>query len=376
MSGQSSTTTSGVKRPPPGPAPEPPDLRIENLTDPVAGPDAAALVHLNFWQHPLVQNLLPFATSLVFHLCLLTVGLLLYATTQVITRSVIREQVIIPEAAMVAGAPVGGLPNPGLGNDPNLTGTQNTDPNIAVSDGWATKRSETLAMTLMGGGATDAADSVIGLGPKSGLVGTGGSGVGGAGGEGGGPMAPFGAGGGGMGIAPKAPFGGISGNATKVVYICDASGTMMSIFWRVRDVLKQSIDVLIPAQAFNVIFFSDEDVVALSKTTLVMATPDMKLKALDLSNKMSAAGKTDPMPAIRLAFKQEPELIYVLTDGFDQVVSFDAVINEFRRLNASKKVKVNCILIQSSVNTELERVLQTIAQENGGVCVVKPRQEF
>ena len=42
--------------------------------------------------------------------------------------------------------------------------------------------------------------------------------------------------------------------------------------------------MLIPAQAFNVIFFSDEDVVALSKTTLVMATPDMKLKALDLSS--------------------------------------------------------------------------------------------
>jgi hypothetical protein len=337
--------------------------------------EGSVRVHLNFWQHPMVQNLLPLATSLTFHLSLVVVALLLYGGTQIITRSVLREQVIIPEAAMVEGAPVGGLPNPGLGNDPNLSAAQNVDPRITVADGWADKRSESLAQTLMGGGAADATDSVIGLGPKSGLVGTGGQGAGGSGGDGG-PMAPFGPPGGGMGLGPRAPFGGISGNARKVVYICDASGSMMSIFWRVREELKKSLDVLIPIQAFNVIFFSDVDVTPLSKTSLVMATPDNKLKALELSNKMSAAGTTDPLPAIRLAFEQKPELMYVLTDGFDQVVSFDAVINEFRKLNADKKVKVNTILIQSSANAELERVLQTIADENGGRCVIKSRQDF
>ena len=40
-------------------------------------------MHLSFWQHPRVQDLLPLATSVVFHLCLVTVGLLLYATTKV-----------------------------------------------------------------------------------------------------------------------------------------------------------------------------------------------------------------------------------------------------------------------------------------------------
>lgn len=380
MAAERSPAATHLPQPPPAP---PEELFPQDADDSIPDFSLAAssaaiksdeLIQLSFWQRPLVQDLLPFATSLVFHLSLLIIGVVLFATSKAITNSVLREQVIIPEAAIVQGAAVGGLPNPGLGNDPNLSAGQTVDPNIAVADGWANKQSQGLTMTLMGGGATDAADSVISIGPKAGLVGLGGPGTAGAG-DTGGPMAGFGPGGG-AGLAPKSPFVGISGNAMKVVYICDASGSMMSIFWRVREELKKSLDVLIPIQAFNVIFFSDVDVNSLSKQSLVMATPDNKLKAIDLATKTSAAGSTDPLPAIRLAFEQKPELIYVLTDGFDQVVSFDAVIAEFRRLNSNKKVKVNTILIQSSINSELERVLQTIARENGGVCVIKPRQEF
>src|SRR4051812_34410531 len=81
--------------------------------------DASALVHLGFWQHPLVQNLLPLATSLVFHISLLIVGILFFAASRAITHSVFREQVIIPDTAMIPGAAAGGIPNPGLGGDPN-----------------------------------------------------------------------------------------------------------------------------------------------------------------------------------------------------------------------------------------------------------------
>jgi len=289
---------------------------------------------------------------------------------------VAREQIIIPDAAIVEGMDVGGIPNPGLGGDPNLAAAQNVDPNIATAQGWADKRSESLTTTLMGGGASDATDSVIGLGARSGLTGSGAEGAGGAGGEGGGPLAPFGVPGGGQGLGPKSPFMGISGNAKRVVYICDASGSMMSVFWRVRDELRKAVDVLKPIQAFNVIFFSDVEVAALNKNSLVMANPENKRQAYDLAEKMSAAGTTDPLPAIRLAFEQKPELIYVLTDGFDQIVSFDAVIAEFRKLNAEKKVRVNTILIKATNNPELERVVKTIASENGGVCKIIDRQDL
>jgi hypothetical protein len=347
--------------------PQPPQL------DPEEHPP---LVHLTFWQKPLVQDLVPFLTSVTFHVGLLIIGALLFAAGTIIIKQPLREQVIIPEAAIIDHGAVGGIPNPGLGGDPNLSAGQNVDPTVTVADGWATRRSETLTATLMGGNAPDAADSVIGLGVHSGIAGTGKEGIGGAGGEGGGPMAPFGVPGGGMAMGPKSPFMGISGNARRVVYICDGSGSMMDVFWRVRAELKKAVDVLRPLQAFNVIFFSDVDVAALNKTSLVMATPDNKRKAFELSETMAAAGSTDPLPAIRMAFEQKPELSYVLTDGFENAVSYDAVIEQFRRLNPDKKVRVNTILIRSTANPELEKVVRTIASENGGICKIIDRQDI
>jgi hypothetical protein len=330
----------------------------------------------SFWQHPLAQDLLPLVTSLALHLVILILGVIVFRGCETLRTIVLREQVVIPEAAIIDGAEVGGIPNPGLGGDPNLAAAQNVDPNISVADGWSEKRSESLTTTLIGGGGSpDAADTVLSIGTRVGIVGTGGTGTGGDGGAGG-PMAPFGVPGGGQGLGPKSPFMGISGNAKRVVYICDASGSMMSVFWRVKEELRKAVDVLRPIQAFNVVFFSDVDVTTLSKNTLVMATPDNKRKAFDLSDKMSAAGTTDPLPAIRVAFEQQPELIYVLTDGFDQIVSFEAVINEFRKLNPNKKVKVNTILIRSANNPELEKVVRTIASENGGVCKIIDRQDI
>jgi hypothetical protein len=284
--------------------------------------------------------------------------------------------VIIPEAAIIDHGAVGGIPNPGLGGDPNLAAGQNVDPTVTVSDGWSARRSETLTATLMGGSAPDATDSVIGIGLRSGVAGTGKNGIGGDGVEGGGGQAPFGVPGGGMAAGPKSPFMGISGNAKRVVYICDGSGSMMDVFWRVRSELRKAVEVLKPLQAFNVIFFSDVDVVALNKTSLVMATPDNKRKAFDMSETMSAAGSTDPLPAIRMAFEQKPELIYVLTDGFENAVSYDAVVDQFRRLNPEKKVRVNTILIRSTTNPELEKVVRTIAAESGGVCKIIDRQDI
>lgn len=331
--------------------------------------------HLSFWQQPLVQDLLPLGTSLLIHLLLIVVGVMMWGTYKVLTTPELREQIIIPEAAIIEGAALGGIPNPGLGGDPNLAAAQSVDRTIAVSDGWNNRRSESLTSTLMNDGGTDAAltDPILSRGPLPGLAGVGDSGTSGTG-SAGGPMAPFGPPGGGIGAGLPSPFMGVSGNARKVVYICDASGSMLDVIGRVRVELQKALDVLSARQAFNVILFSDVEVTTLSRNMLVMATPDQKRKAIEMANTTPASGTTDPLPAIRIAFAQQPELIYVLTDGFENVVSFDAVVNEFRRLNADKKVKVNTILIRSTGYAELEKVMRVIASENGGVCKIIDRQ--
>ena len=71
------------------------------------------------------------------------------------------------------------------------------------------------------------------------------------------------------------------------------------------------------------------------------------------TNSVIADGPTDPIPAIRQAFQQKPELIYLLTDGFENASDLNKIVEEFRRLNPDKKVKVNALLIRSAPAPEL-----------------------
>ncbi len=365
----------------PPPPPVPKNVVTGTPDNPAEAPAEAGVGgrKLPFMQQKWVQDVLPFATSVVLHLGLLLIGLATYQVAKEIQK-VVQEQIIIPDATIVENAEVGGIPNPGLGGDPTRAAAQDLDQSVAQSnDAWSDKPNQTLNQTVMGGGESDNSASAISLGAAASF--STGSGKGPGSGEGGGTMAAFGVPGGGGGVGPKSSFAGTTGNAKRIVYLCDASGTMMSIFDRLRGELISSVKRLIPIQGFDVIFFQDESVLSLTKknnsTTLLMASPDNKSKAYDFIETTTARGGTDPIPSIKAAFAMKPELIYILTDGFEAVASFDEVVNTFRDLNKDKKVKVNTILIGGgSQQKELIDVLQRIASENGGVMRIVSRDDF
>jgi hypothetical protein len=64
---------------------------------------------------------------------------------------------------------------------------------------------------------------------------------------------------------------------------------------------------------------------------------------------------------------QKPELIFVFTDGFDQIGSFDDVEKAFKNTNFLGKTHLNCIFLQSDEDPRLEQVLKRISSENHGV---------
>ncbi len=370
----------------PGPPP-PPTSALDNPQE--LAPEV--LVHeVGFFQQPWVQNVLPFATSLAIHIGLLLMGYATYEVGKQIVQ-VVKEQIIVPDSTLVEGGPVGGIPNPGLGGDPTRRAEQNEFKDVpADSEGWANKPSQSLTSSLMGGGAGDSeSTAIIGLGANAGFgkgtgVGSGaGAGVGSGNGDGSGQLAPFGVPGGGGGIGPKSNFIGVSGNAHRIVYLCDASGSMMTVFGQLKVEVQKAIDSLRPTQSFNVIFFADEELSTFSKSGLILANPANKRKAYEFVGDLSAHGGTNPFPAFKTAFEQapKPELIYVLTDGFDQVSSFDDVIKAFRDLNKDKTIKVNCIYLKppgapSEASLALEKVLTTIAKENGGILKTIDKSEF
>lgn len=361
--------------------PEPPAVRFgPRLDDP---PVATPYVFVPFWRRQWVLEAVPFATSLAIHATLIVLGIILIEKIPPMLRPP-QEQIIVPEATIIEGQEVGGLPNPGLGGDPNLGAAQNVDPSVSISDGVWERPSESLSQTLLGGGAdAEATDSAIGLGLNAGMgSGTGsgsgsGSSAGPGTGDGGGALAQFGVPGGGMGLGPKSPFMGISGNARQVAYVCDASGSMLNKFPALKSELRKAIDVLRPSQSFSIVFFSDPDRKVQSLgPALLPATPDLKRNAYKFLDSVSTSGSTDPIPGLELAFKQKPQLIYLLTDG--DFPDNAAVLKRIKELNRDKLVKINTIVFVDVSNAEktIVDLMQQIARENGGVFKVISQQDL
>ena len=200
----------------------------------------------------------------------------------------------------------------------------------------------------------------------------------------------------GGGAGPKSSFLGSGGNAYKIVYVCDASGSMIDTFDYVRAELKKSITALQSTQSFHVVFFplytpkpdklpqrnqpdqsgkqplrnkpgrAGKQLLQNKPGKLVHATPHNKQEAIRFLDTLDlvVGQHSDPVPALRAAFNVPggpPDLIYFMTDGqFDR-----SVVNRIRQWNKSGRVKVNTIAFLWR-DPASERLLKQIAKESGG----------
>jgi hypothetical protein len=310
-----------------------------------------------FFNQAWVQNVLPLATSLVLHVGIIILGIALYKAVEQVANPN-KDQVIIPESkAMEKNAMPGGIEHPGLNNDKTRDAAQDMIKN-SPEDGFSTSKSNNMAVA--GGPGSESTEF-------EGANKTGGSAGSAFGNGGGGGTAPWGVPGGGGGLAPKSAFFGTGGNANKVIYLCDKSGSMLSVFGALKQQLKESITNLDVTQQFNIIFFSDSGPDPLFKGGgMMLASPANKKLASDYVDDEVASGGTLPLPAINEALKEKPELLFVLTDGFDQIASFDDVINAFKNGNSDGKMHINCIFLQSDEDPKLEQILKQIAKQGNG----------
>ncbi|HEX2972548.1 MAG TPA: hypothetical protein VHP11_09455 [Tepidisphaeraceae bacterium] len=336
----------------------------------------APAVPVSFWQLPFAQNILPMLTSVALHVTVIVIAILTVKAVQAVMHNPVHEQIIIPDAEIVTEGTPGGVPHPGLGGDPTRDAAQDQIPDVPKdSTGVASKPGLTALPDMMGGPGNNEGPMVVGIGP--GMVGSGGTGTGVGSGTGGGQLAPFGPVGGGGGIGPKTNFLGSGGNARRVVFVCDASGSMTGIFDDLRVQLRMSVDKLQPIQSFNVIFFREQAFIAVDKSNLLMGTPDNKRKAFQFLDQMFTRSSSNPIPALDLAFSFKPDLIYLLTDGdFEGLageVTNEQVIRYCQQKTAEGKPKINTLAFipkdarGEPLNKEFVKALQAIAKNSGGV---------
>ncbi len=326
-----------------------------------------------FFNQPWVQNILPLATSLVLHVALITIGILLFkAVHEAVDMN--KEQAVIPESKPIGknDAP-SGIPHPGLGGDPLRDAAQDVT-HDTQPDSFNQDPSNKMANAMAGGNSDSASDG--GAGRHSGS----GKGNNAFGGGGGGGAAAFGIPGGGAGLGPKSNFGGTGGYANDIIYLCDASGSMSGVFASLRTQLKASINEMAcdgdAQQRFNVIFFNEGKPSILFAGGMQFATAENKAAAMEFVDNAIAAGGTEPMPAIKEAIKEKPQLLYVLTDGFDNVSNFDEVVNAFKDGDKDGKMHINCIFLQSNEDPALVEVLKKIAKIGNGTMKITSKDEM
>ncbi len=178
--------------------------------------------------------------------------------------------------------------------------------------------------------------------------------------------------------APNCSFMGVPGHANRIVYLCDASIWMIAPFDDLRMQLRKAISGLTSDQSFNMLFIHYDSCLYMDKANLNPATAENKRNAYEFLWTYGPGGSAYPIPAIRAAFAQNPhpELIYLLAHDFDKVSSYQEVIDEVRKLNPQKAVKINTIMVKASEAPEFEKALRTIANENGGSFTVVPKNDI
>ncbi|HTW93812.1 MAG TPA: hypothetical protein VMD30_03390 [Tepidisphaeraceae bacterium] len=350
---------------PPAPALQPPEE--EHPIHPV-----------NFWQHPWVQNLLPFGTSLAIHAAIIVVALATYqAITMISNGGGAKEQIVIPDATLVVGADVGGIPNPGMGSDPNRKVSQADDPSVTDTTSDVSRAHIANPISDLAGGTDVDSSIVLDHGPlnpgQNTLEGLAGGATG--------SLPQFGIPGGGGGRGPRSILFGHSGNAMRIVYICDASGSMIEKMDLLKRDLENGLENLSPIQSFDIVFFQDtvgnpDGYNPLARSAL-MATVQNQRKAFAYLDTIAPSGRTYVIPALKFAFHMDPkpDLIYLLTDGAFEDEGGDAVRAAIDNLDSDHRVKVNTVLFiseedESPDNADdlrsAEEPMRAIANDTGG----------
>jgi hypothetical protein len=173
----------------------------------------------------------------------------------------------------------------------------------------------------------------------------------------------------------KRPIFDDAGGATKIVFVCDASGSMVGNFHSLKDELAKAFHALRVPQSFDIVFFQDGKTIVFSRDSLktdewALATDDIKRSASTFLEDVTTDSLSDPLPALRAALARQPDLVYLLTDG--EFPDNEAVLKTVRDLNRRRdrtRARVNTILFADDKDTDdtpAVKVLTMIATENGG----------
>lgn len=165
-------------------------------------------------------------------------------------------------------------------------------------------------------------------------------------------------------------FFGLNPKSKRIVYVVDSSKSMnfphdsvgKTRLGRVKLELAKAIFAMDENQEFFVIFFSDF-AIPMPAQKLQPATPEAKHKFLSWVARIPGVGTTEPLEALLLALRLQPDTIYFLTDGQFSPSIVRAFNKVAEKSNRNQRIIVNGICLG---NREGEQLIRELTEQNSG----------
>lgn len=176
-------------------------------------------------------------------------------------------------------------------------------------------------------------------------------------------------------------FFGAKGSAHRIVFVVDASGSLIDTLPFVLQELQRTIVRLSPVQSFAVIFFRGANVfpkrsvIEAPPMGMTIATPKNKDETIHwlIPRHIQAGGRTNPLAALRRAMRYRPQLIYLLSDNITGSGAYQLkqkkLLSEIKAVNT---IKAKIDTIQFLYRDPLDRLpgrtdtMKLIAKQTGG----------
>jgi len=166
-------------------------------------------------------------------------------------------------------------------------------------------------------------------------------------------------------------------SAKRIVYVVDASGSMLLHLPIVLDELERSLRTLHPKQEFGIIFFQQNDAITVPpRRSLVAANAkniSTAMEWVNTSGKVIPSGGSNPINAMKTAMNLKPDVIYLLSENITGAGRYEvppeellAALNRLNPVdsrNGLRRVQINCI---AYLTQDPLRTMQRIAEIHGG----------
>lgn len=318
----------------PGAAPSPVDAQVEE-EDPTAGDEA----------YDMMMSLMPWGVSFLLHVGLVILMIFIVWSAAIKNEE---EKIIVPSAV--------------LSKKPGTPLRQKTTRRPSKTRRTAARRAVSRSPSQTQSDIAAPAKGQMKI-------------IGALGGGGGKPSAFAAVSGGGASFETQ--FFGLGGNARKIIYIVDASGSLIDTFPFVIMELKRSISELKDAQSFTVIFFQGEDHIEVPPPRLKKATSENKLKVIEwvdpAGGNVIPTGLSNPVKAITRALQYQPELIFLLSDNITGQGRYEVdqkqLLARIEHANSRSRTVINTIQFlypDRLTQWGLKPTLEEIAEQHKG----------